>query len=1095
MVTATVVALVTALLMVQGVVGEATSNPLRASHLTLDQYSPSPPYHHGLFGFYGRRSNDDGSSDENDYQQQQQQQQHKLQQQGLQQRQYLLNRKFEDDSIIYRSIDDRHNRHGSIVSISVNDYPIRMKAYDKDSTGATISRDPSGMNVPQYDKERSTNLAGRKEFDENKGNNDYVAPPSEMDEPFVADETFKDEGPGSVEIYKLDLFEEKKPLVGPTSNAKGAIVGNLLTGSLAALPTPVTTTTSGSMKTSNNKSKVPKKSFRHGWKVGKASSGSFKSTMITTTTSGRSNKDGKDLHGGSNFLDSELRSEVPTSVEAFGVGGVPELQVGCEGLEAAAGASPFSSSFSSSSSSFSSSPSSLKLKRSVENANVRIGGERKVDPPAPLNVVPISLNLDYDLSAESYEEMDELLKLKKLENEPKRNKENRGDIDATLDDFLIQDRNERLPVRGDLGNWAEPPGESIKRDNDESKVRRERSSESDAGTSGYVSSFKGPSRKLLWHEPDNESGLWGYGEDEGVVSSDELDTEREQRRRHRLEHRREEKKQPNDTVNSQIDKIREDYERSLEQQRRKQEETLRRFKEQERRKFDEDRMRMEELRKREEARRREDELRRRNFMTNDRRDFDNRRREWMERRRLEEKEEEERRRQIEENRKRNEDMLRRRLEFPAPSNWIDRARNVSREEEERNRAVQRQRLYDYERRRQMEEERRRMEERERRMEMERSRSRENATRDDMRKEEHRRRLEKWRREQEEERKLQDYVRRNQPVDVRNDWQRWKEVQEQRKAIEAIRQMNRSNRYPLASGYERRQHGPSAPTYVDRRSSLDEARRRQEEEYRRQLEEEQRRRMLEEERAREIDNRRAQSRRYEEERKRIENIRLQEERRRQQAIENQRRRSEFSARVSPNPVTSGPAFLTDRRGDAERMRERSRERQREQQRARQEQERKRQEIIRRQQHENSAKTQWDRENYRRVMTEQRRRQEETRLNALPVSASIIIRKEGSSSYPAFNSRSNFVFPDQYSRSTKMAQFPSISRKTTNGPNPCIWAVVQCCPVNANRLLNCFESLGCPGVNWDPNPCRAEIEDAARDEVMRFYNSNQGDENYK
>jgi len=64
-------------------------------------------------------------------------------------------------------------------------------------------------------------------------------------------------------------------------------------------------------------------------------------------------------------------------------------------------------------------------------------------------------------------------------------------------------------------------------------------------------------------------------------------------------------------------------------------------------------------------------------------------------------------------------------------------------------------------------------------------------------------------------------------------------------------------------------------------------------------------------------------------------------------------------------------------------------------------------------------------------------------------------------------------------------PPTSRPPVKGPGPCVWAVVQCCSNNNNRLVNCFESMGCPGINWDPNPCSGAIAQAARKEVMKFY----------
>jgi len=71
--------------------------------------------------------------------------------------------------------------------------------------------------------------------------------------------------------------------------------------------------------------------------------------------------------------------------------------------------------------------------------------------------------------------------------------------------------------------------------------------------------------------------------------------------------------------------------------------------------------------------------------------------------------------------------------------------------------------------------------------------------------------------------------------------------------------------------------------------------------------------------------------------------------------------------------------------------------------------------------------------------------------------------------------------------QVAQFPvpPTPRPPAKTPSPCVWAVVQCCSSNNNRLVKCFESLGCPGINWDPNPCRGSIAEAARAEILKFY----------
>lgn len=75
---------------------------------------------------------------------------------------------------------------------------------------------------------------------------------------------------------------------------------------------------------------------------------------------------------------------------------------------------------------------------------------------------------------------------------------------------------------------------------------------------------------------------------------------------------------------------------------------------------------------------------------------------------------------------------------------------------------------------------------------------------------------------------------------------------------------------------------------------------------------------------------------------------------------------------------------------------------------------------------------------------------------------------------------------YERGIKVSNFPAPpTRPPVKSPSPCVWAVVHCCPSKVNRLITCFESMGCPGINWDPSPCRTSITQAAKNQVAKFY----------
>lgn len=845
-----------------------------------------------------------------------------------------------------------------------------------------------------------------------------------LDDPFVADDTFQDQGPGSMEIYKLDLSKEKALFI---------------------------TTTSPTNSPSRNKNKAPKKTGHSNLKT--------KTTEIKSTTI-----DPKVHHKQSNFFEDQ-RTETPSvNRDVFGVGGVPELQVGCEGLEA--------------------SPSSHKAKRSIDTPDKKEG----VAPASVLlDVMPISLDLDYNLSydEENYEEMDELFKLKKLEAAAKKNKPNRGDMDAShlnsdhLDDLS---RSDRLPIRGDLGEPIRRKSRGLEKSEKSTDLEIKKGTKAKRALT--LSNDVIRNRRLLWLAEANTEGFaagkserkrarrsanWGFGENEGVVSSDELQTVNERRRQHEMRYHQDvsRRRDQHRGINPDVDNIRREYENLLEQKRREEEErqmqqggrkTLNRWEEEERRRdemrktqHDKHRNRMDHISTPrtddEETRRRQMEERQRQETERDR--AQTARREEEERRRF--REEEERRRRLREEEKTKKrpydnkwkDENARRSESETPvSNEEKRQRfhdeETRRREEERQRQLQKEedrrreqyrsqqealrRKEEEERRRQedrarnfSEDDRRRLEERhrewsekkrqqeedetrrqqppsnlmrtghrtghpndvrqrdrdeERRMREEDERQREQKLRDyiarnkpinvthvDRRPEEQKRRYrpeegrdprmnasrndEEYRRRQEEERKLQDYIRRNQPVSVppRSNQSAVTDRNwfEERRLIEEARHRDPIS-YPDSEA--RRQHGPSAPTYnIDRRTSPEEVRRRQQETERRLKEarrqryeaeerrkelakrqEEQRRlreeRMRREEAARrEEEVRKAQSRRYEEDRKRLEAMKLQAERRRQEMLK-ERSRSEAERTRQPQATRptyyQNPRFLVEHR---------------------------------------------------------------------------------------------------------------------------------------------------------------------------------------
>nr|XP_033332168.1 stress response protein NST1-like isoform X1 [Megalopta genalis] len=853
---------------------------------------------------------------------------------------------------------------------------------------------------------------------------------SQSEDPFVADDTFQDQGPGSVEIYKLDLLRER------------------------LLPNPMPT----SKLPMNAKRKVPKKT-------------SHSNEKTKATDYKASNP--KLVHKQSNSFDDHS-SDAPPNTDPFSIGGVPELQVGCEGLA------------------------DSRQKRSIDSVSKNDEGDLWSE------VTPISLDLDYDLSEEKFEEMDELFKLKKLETTTKGMKQNRGDIDVTLyAEFQDDEKHaEKLPVRGDLGESSAttdfatltpmPHRNERKAKEKLDSVRAKRSVQFEGAEAVTGQRTANQVRKILWvkeptvndlsenREPQKRD-MWGFGEEEGVVSSDELQTEN-QRRRQFYERRRKEEElrrqgeelrrqqesqrrgQIANRTDADIEKIRSDYEKQLEQRRQEESRRLSQISPTRRPEREDERRRrlesetnrnrmMEEARRRTEGFRRrqeswpptpssgrqlqEEEARRR--QKEDRVNLEDRRREWMLKRRQEM--EEERRKQA---RDRSQPS-----NVPAGAN-----ESGSRGQWERD-----QKLREY-------------------IERNRPVNVDGAV-DRRTQEENRRRLD-------EERKLQEYIRRNQPVQVpRNasyDWMM------HRRKVEQAGGDDRS-RYPSLGG-ARRDHGPSATANVNPRSYADEARRRN---AARKTEEErirERERLQEESRRREQEVRRSQSRWYEEQRQRM-------------LVE--RRKQEYPGKTS-SPENMGPLNGDRRRFEDHRGRQETSlvpsnlvaneaRRSTELERQRMEMERRRRIEAERERAENRAKEARESQERARATKEQWRRQEEARLNSLPVIASIIIRPEASATAPTqgvipqsrFGDSIEFTGFNPHRKGMEVPNFPAAPtrRPPVKSPPPCVWAVVQCCPTNVKRLVTCFESMGCPGINWDPNPCRISVTQAAREQVMKFY----------
>ncbi|XP_076244862.1 uncharacterized protein LOC143185596 isoform X2 [Calliopsis andreniformis] len=1037
-----------------GVVGTSTLHPPR---LALDQYSPLAPRRHTVY----RRLRLEDDYDE-------------------------AQREEEEED------EEAENQQSYLRIASIPTSVVTLKQPFKDEYLKNNLAENSSVNhfPPPIEDKQSRNFVGGEFTDERvedrntKVGKSPSSPPFELDDPFVADDTFQDQGPGSVEIYKLDLLREK----------------------LLLSPTPVT-------KLFKNKSKAPKKTNHVNWK---AKTQEYKATSP------------KIFYKQSNSFD-DPSTEMPPDTDPFSIGGVPELQVGCEGLEA----------------------SDHKQKRSIDSPRK----SKKSDTTPDLWADALEINYDSSIE-DDYEEMDELVKIIKLENTTKSSKP-RGDMDATLEgDFLMEkNRTEKLPVRGDMGNSSITNDSSIP---SAVSLSGQEAKEMKASAKATERGYHFNKAKQAVQEKNSKSSerkrskreIWGFGEDEGVVSSDELQTENHRRRQHDewLRQEAERRKQENEKsrieearrrgylenrTNSDVEKIREEYERSLEQRKKEEEERRRRLQEfrrttnwwqpqdeyrrrvqeeetrrnrlqeeerrrgefhrrheshpqpstekgrhsqeEEVRRREENRLREEERRRHEEEirreqLRREEETRRRQQQEQDRKSLDDRRRQWMLKKRQEQEEEERRRQQ-------------------QPSNLLSfRARNESRP-------------YGAEAERQMREQQEKEREQKLRDYVQRNRPiKVNASADRQREEQKQREEEKRRKM--EEQKLQEYIRRNQPVHVpqanQSQDRNWMEY---RRKFE-VRPNDRS-RYP-GPGDGRRNHGPSASTNIDPQNYMDEIRRRQaaEEERIGKRERQDEELLRQEALRREEEVRRIQSRRYEEQRKRQEAARLEDERRRKELMEEEARRSQAGRR---------PGYEDRRRFEEYRRRQDTRlipsnlllnesRRTVDLQRQRQEQERWRMEDERRRLEESRAKEAREDEERARAMKELWRRKEEARLNALPVSARIIIRPVASSGTPNIMNRGGFdndvnvpnVYPNRKEQGVPPYPVSPTQRPRVETPQPCVWAVVQCCPVNIKRLVTCFEAVGCPGINWDPSPCRFDIVEAARERVRKFYAEADADE---
>ncbi|XP_046423707.1 uncharacterized protein LOC124181310 isoform X1 [Neodiprion fabricii] len=205
---------------------------------------------------------------------------------------------------------------------------------------------------------------------------------------FLADDPFEDEGPGSVEVYKLDLSRERPSLGVQTQPRKTNV---------------------------RYKSKVPKKV------------GAYDQMIFKTKSSEASESKSTNHVSKSAKLDEFSASSRSLKDRIFGVGGVPELQVGCEGTEV-----------------------SQRQKRSdIEDTN------KPVMPTVPLLIEP-----DYD-SDEYLDLTNDAGKVAYLQKLATSGYSGRGDMDPRIKSpgeleakRLL--RKDNFPTRGDLGTSANP---------------------------------------------------------------------------------------------------------------------------------------------------------------------------------------------------------------------------------------------------------------------------------------------------------------------------------------------------------------------------------------------------------------------------------------------------------------------------------------------------------------------------------------------------------------------------------------------------------------------------------------------------------------
>lgn len=83
----------------------------------------------------------------------------------------------------------------------------------------------------------------------------------------------------------------------------------------------------------------------------------------------------------------------------------------------------------------------------------------------------------------------------------------------------------------------------------------------------------------------------------------------------------------------------------------------------------------------------------------------------------------------------------------------------------------------------------------------------------------------------------------------------------------------------------------------------------------------------------------------------------------------------------------------------------------------------------------------------------------------------------------------INPDREGLKVKNFPAPRTQSPLKQSPDACVWAIVQCCPnsMNNRQLTKCFEYMDCPGINWDPTPCRKEITESAQMEIINYFSS--------